>query len=274
MRAGSARPGASRVRAAAAARASAGARAGRPRTASGCPASCLRRSRARRARRPRSGSARPRAWTLMSAPRGTRVRRRRLGSGRCSRARRAAAAPRRTSSSKAAATSEMISSRSERRRGGARSPFSAEQRGQRSATRYGLAVPGREQPVSRPRRGEHGRGRGNDDHRGERTGLGASRSGAGRGDHERQGYNSRGPSRLQGGRFSMKRKAYGRDFGLTARMLLTSFLLGLLYVLFAVVLFSVFNVGLWFGSSSSAGWRSSSTSPPTSSPSAPRARRS
>jgi len=45
----------------------------------------------------------------------------------------------------------------------------------------------------------------------------------------------------------MKRKAYGRDFGLTARMLLTSFLLGLLYVLFAVVLFSVFNVGLWFG---------------------------
>jgi len=45
----------------------------------------------------------------------------------------------------------------------------------------------------------------------------------------------------------MKRKAYGRDFGLTSRMLLTSFLLGLLYVLFAVVLFSVFNVGLWFG---------------------------
>ena len=45
----------------------------------------------------------------------------------------------------------------------------------------------------------------------------------------------------------MKRKAYGRDFGLTARMLLTSFLLGLLYVLFAVVLFSGFNVGLWFG---------------------------
>ncbi len=45
----------------------------------------------------------------------------------------------------------------------------------------------------------------------------------------------------------MKRKAYGRDFGLTARMLLTSFLLGLLYVLFAVVLFSIFNVGLYFG---------------------------
>ena len=45
----------------------------------------------------------------------------------------------------------------------------------------------------------------------------------------------------------MKRKAYGRDFGLTARMLLTSFLLGLLYVLFAVVLFSVLNVGLYFG---------------------------
>ena len=45
----------------------------------------------------------------------------------------------------------------------------------------------------------------------------------------------------------MKRKAYGRDFGLTSRMLLTSFLLGLLYVVFAVVLFSIFNVGLYFG---------------------------
>jgi len=45
----------------------------------------------------------------------------------------------------------------------------------------------------------------------------------------------------------MKRKAYGRDFGLTSRMLLTTFLLGLLYVVFAVILFSVFNVGLWFG---------------------------
>jgi heat shock protein HtpX len=42
----------------------------------------------------------------------------------------------------------------------------------------------------------------------------------------------------------MKRKAYGRDAGLSARMLLTSGLLGLLYVVFAVVLFSVLNVGL------------------------------
>jgi heat shock protein HtpX len=42
----------------------------------------------------------------------------------------------------------------------------------------------------------------------------------------------------------MKRKAFGRDAGLTARMLLTSGLLGLLYVVFAVVLFSVLNVGL------------------------------
>jgi heat shock protein HtpX len=42
----------------------------------------------------------------------------------------------------------------------------------------------------------------------------------------------------------MKRKAYGRDAGLSARMLLTSFLLGLLYVVFAVVLFQVLNVGL------------------------------
>src|SRR5213592_3925118 len=42
----------------------------------------------------------------------------------------------------------------------------------------------------------------------------------------------------------MKRKAYGRDAGLTWRMLLTSSLLGLLYVAFALVLFYVFNAGL------------------------------
>src|SRR5438034_3260692 len=42
----------------------------------------------------------------------------------------------------------------------------------------------------------------------------------------------------------MKRKTYGRDFGLTFRMLLTGGLLGLLYVVFAVVLFSVLHVGL------------------------------
>lgn len=42
----------------------------------------------------------------------------------------------------------------------------------------------------------------------------------------------------------MKRRSYGRDAGLTVRMLITSGLLGLLYVFFAVVLFSVFNVGL------------------------------
>jgi heat shock protein HtpX len=42
----------------------------------------------------------------------------------------------------------------------------------------------------------------------------------------------------------MKRKAYGRNAGLTARMALTSFLLGLLYVGFALVLFYVFNAGL------------------------------
>src|SRR3989440_11992459 len=42
----------------------------------------------------------------------------------------------------------------------------------------------------------------------------------------------------------MKRKAYGRDRGLSLRMLLTSGLLGLLYVVFAVVLFNVLNVGL------------------------------
>src|SRR5205085_11917834 len=42
----------------------------------------------------------------------------------------------------------------------------------------------------------------------------------------------------------MKRKSYGRDAGLSLRMLLTSAMLGLLYVLFAVVLFQVLNVGL------------------------------
>ena len=42
----------------------------------------------------------------------------------------------------------------------------------------------------------------------------------------------------------MKRKAYGRDAGLSLRMLFTSFLLGLLYVVFALVLFYVLNAGL------------------------------
>jgi heat shock protein HtpX len=42
----------------------------------------------------------------------------------------------------------------------------------------------------------------------------------------------------------MKRRSYGRDAGLSFRMLLTGFLLGLLYVVFAVVLFEVLNVGL------------------------------
>jgi heat shock protein HtpX len=42
----------------------------------------------------------------------------------------------------------------------------------------------------------------------------------------------------------MKRRSYGRDAGLSLRMLLTTSLLGLLYVVFAVVLFQVLNVGL------------------------------
>src|SRR5437016_8823812 len=42
----------------------------------------------------------------------------------------------------------------------------------------------------------------------------------------------------------MKRRSFGRDRGLTLRMILTSGMLGLLYVLFAVVLFQVLNVGL------------------------------
>jgi heat shock protein HtpX len=42
----------------------------------------------------------------------------------------------------------------------------------------------------------------------------------------------------------MKRRSYGRDTGLSLRMLLTGSLLGLLYVVFAVVLFNVLSVGL------------------------------
>jgi heat shock protein HtpX len=42
----------------------------------------------------------------------------------------------------------------------------------------------------------------------------------------------------------MKRKAFGRDAGLSARMVLTSFLLGALYVAFAVVLIQILDVGL------------------------------
>src|SRR4249919_2959190 len=43
---------------------------------------------------------------------------------------------------------------------------------------------------------------------------------------------------------AVKRRSFGRDRELSLRMLLTSGLLGLLYVIFAVVLFSVLNVGL------------------------------
>jgi heat shock protein HtpX len=42
----------------------------------------------------------------------------------------------------------------------------------------------------------------------------------------------------------MKRKAYGRDAGLTWRMIFTSSMLGLLYVFFALALFYVLNAGL------------------------------
>src|SRR5215218_8772898 len=42
----------------------------------------------------------------------------------------------------------------------------------------------------------------------------------------------------------MKRKSYGRDFGLSARMLLTTFLLGALYVAFFIVMVQIFDFGL------------------------------
>jgi heat shock protein HtpX len=44
----------------------------------------------------------------------------------------------------------------------------------------------------------------------------------------------------------MKRKAYGRDFGLSARMALTLFLLGALYVAFFVILIGVVQAPIFF----------------------------
>ncbi len=45
----------------------------------------------------------------------------------------------------------------------------------------------------------------------------------------------------------MKRKAYGRDTGLSLRMLFTGSLLALLYVVFALVLIQFFQAGFWLG---------------------------
>ena len=42
----------------------------------------------------------------------------------------------------------------------------------------------------------------------------------------------------------MKRKAYGRDFGLSSRMFLTMFLLGALYVAFFIVLLNLFDLSI------------------------------
>src|SRR3954451_23237707 len=42
----------------------------------------------------------------------------------------------------------------------------------------------------------------------------------------------------------MKRRSYGRDTGLSLRMLFTGAMLGLLYVVFAAVLFSVLKIGI------------------------------
>jgi heat shock protein HtpX len=44
----------------------------------------------------------------------------------------------------------------------------------------------------------------------------------------------------------MERRAYGRDFGLSARMVTTMFLLGALYVAFFVVLLQFTNIGIGF----------------------------
>jgi heat shock protein HtpX len=42
----------------------------------------------------------------------------------------------------------------------------------------------------------------------------------------------------------MERRTFGRDFGLSSRMVLTTFLLGAVYVAFAIVLFQLLDVGL------------------------------
>jgi heat shock protein HtpX len=44
----------------------------------------------------------------------------------------------------------------------------------------------------------------------------------------------------------MERKAYGRDFGLSLRMVTTMFVLGLVYVAFFIVLVNIFNFGIFF----------------------------
>jgi heat shock protein HtpX len=46
--------------------------------------------------------------------------------------------------------------------------------------------------------------------------------------------------------FGMERKAYGRDFGLSARMVTTMFLLGALYVAFFIALLQFTNIGIGF----------------------------
>jgi heat shock protein HtpX len=43
----------------------------------------------------------------------------------------------------------------------------------------------------------------------------------------------------------MERKAYGRDFGLSLRMVMTMFTLGLVYVAFFIILINVLNVGIF-----------------------------
>src|SRR5919201_1428473 len=63
------------------------------------------------------------------------------------------------------------------------------------------------------------------------------------GDPQRDGYDSRVPLR-QGADSLVKRKAYGRDAGLSLRMLGTGFTLGLLYVVFGVVLFQMLLIVL------------------------------
>src|SRR5919201_847502 len=118
---------------------------------------------------------------------------------------------------------------------------SAYERGQRAAARDRRPRPGHEQTDGAALLEASGIELRNDED-GDPPGLCRAR-GYQHGDPQRDGYESGVPLR-QGADSLVKRKAYGRDAGLSLRMLGTSFTLGLLYVVFAVVLFQVLNVGL------------------------------
>src|SRR5262249_30011956 len=99
---------------------------------------------------------------------------------------------------------------------------------------------GRHRPGPAPCRHEEQHGdRGESAHAAESIPTKIGEPGLGRG-----GRGAAGPAAPGATIRLMKRSTSGRNTGLTLRMLLTGSLLGLLYVVFAVILFSIFNVGL------------------------------